>query len=295
MSSNTSKWLTGCGIGCAAAVALIVILGTVAYVSIKSRLQSFEEAKTATSELEGKYGKIQDFIPNSDGTIQPERIRAFLAIRANMAMARRKLEESLGGISEDVHRAKAGEKSFWSVMGFIGRGFGVVPEIGGFYAARAKSMLDAHMGSGEYTYTYVLAYYIFLRKPPEDGPEFRLEGREQGSVVVRDTRGVRGDRREMIVDSIRDVFLPILHNCMASLKGRKLTRAQESWRKILEAEVAALEKKQDRMPFQDGLPEAVEASLRPFRAELEASYSSIVNPLELGHWSIANEDRSRDR
>jgi len=58
-----------------------------------------------------------------------------------------------------------------------------------------------------------------------------------------------------------------------------------SKKQILESEVAAMDANHDRLPWQDGLPEAVESSLKPFRAQLDSSYSAILNPLELEWWS----------
>jgi hypothetical protein len=285
MSSNSSKWLTGCAIGCGALVVLAIILGTSGYVFIKSKLQRFEEAKTAVSELEAKYGKAQDFTAESDGSIKPERIKAFLAVRDNTAPIRQKLMESLEHISQETRRARGGEKSFWEGMKIISEGIGVIPALGEFYAARARALLDAQMGMGEYCYLYVIAYYSWLGKAPEDGPDFRLAGGEQASIEASGREDVREERRYRMVQWIRRMFLPMLRNQLARLKSSELTEARQSWRKILESEIAALEANRDRLPWQDGLPEVLESSLRPFRAQVDSSYSVILNPLELEWWS----------
>ncbi len=36
-----------------------------------------------------------------------------------------------------------------------------------------------------------------------------------------------------------------------------------------------------RVPWEDGLPPAIEESLRPFRDRLEAAYDPVTNPFEL--------------
>ena len=38
-----------------------------------------------------------------------------------------------------------------------------------------------------------------------------------------------------------------------------------------------------RLPWQDGLPEVLESSLKPFRDRLEASYGRITNMFEISY------------
>jgi len=282
MSSSSSKWLIGCTIGCAALIVLGVVLGTSGYLFIKGRMRSLEEANTAVSELEKRYGKIRDFSPDPGGAIRPERIKAFLSVRDATAAVRQKLETSFASMSEGMHEAKSGEKPFWSVMRILGKGFGIIPEIGEFHSARARAMLDAGIGMGEYCYIYVVAYYAWLGKSPEDGPDFRLEGGESESIRDQEGEDVRALRRVRMVRQIRQMFLAMLRNQLSQGSEGGSTDVQDSRRKILEAEVAALEKHPDRLPWQDGLPKQIDASLQPFRQQLEASYSAVTNALELG-------------
>ena len=61
------------------------------------------------------------------------------------------------------------------------------------------------------------------------------------------------------------------------------TAAGIAWRERLAAEIAALEADERRLPWADGLPEILEASLRPFRDRLETSYSPMINLFEIYH------------
>ena len=49
----------------------------------------------------------------------------------------------------------------------------------------------------------------------------------------------------------------------------------------LEAEVAAMESDERRIPWQDGLPLPIAGSLAPFRAELDELFCTAMAPLEL--------------
>ncbi|MDH5743914.1 MAG: hypothetical protein OEZ52_10235, partial [Candidatus Aminicenantes bacterium] len=55
----------------------------------------------------------------------------------------------------------------------------------------------------------------------------------------------------------------------------------DDWRTTLEAEIEAMEADRLRLPWQDGLPDVIESSLKSFRYQLERSYNKMTNPLEL--------------
>lgn len=99
----------------------------------------------------------------------------------------------------------------------------------------------------------------------------------------------------MMVQWTRRMFLPMLRNQLAKPRAGELTPAQSSWKKILESEIALMNTNHDRMPWQNELPKVVDSSLRPFRAQLDSSYSAILNPLELEWWSQPQGRRNRDR
>ena len=74
----------------------------------------------------------------------------------------------------------------------------------------------------------------------------------------------------------------MLRRQQAALEPLEASPDGEAWRRALAAEISALEADRFRIPWQDGLPEVLRQSLEPFRARLEASYSSMCNPLEIG-------------
>jgi len=77
------------------------------------------------------------------------------------------------------------------------------------------------------------------------------------------------------------MVLPMLENQLARLKGGEGRPAGDRWASALEAEVKAMAVDRFRIPWQDGLPDALERPLRPFRERLEAAYSRMTNLFEL--------------
>ena len=285
MSGNGSKWLMGCGIGCGAVVLLLVALGTFGYLFMKSRMHGFAEAESTSDELARKYGRIADYCPDPGGPAA-DRIRVFLDARERAAAARRNLEVSFTGLSDGIRQAREGQDSIPQIFDIIIRGVSIVPQLGEFHAARTQTLLDAGMGPGEYVYIYVLAYYSWLGKSPADGPGFRIQG-DRGIVREdsRDGRDVREERRDELTRYVRRTFLAMLRNQRSKPDEGRAEAPPDAWRKALDAEISALEENPSRIPWQDGLPKAIEDTLRPFRQRLEDSYSPLVNPLELGLWA----------
>ena len=81
MSNNTTKWLTGCGIGCAVIIAIAVLIIMVGYMLVKNTINEFKETETSTELVEERFGKARDFCPRADGKIEAERMEAFLTVR----------------------------------------------------------------------------------------------------------------------------------------------------------------------------------------------------------------------
>ena len=93
---------------------------------------------------------------------------------------------------------------------------------------------------------------------------------------------------------IRRDLIAMLNNQLAALPPEAADPALESWRQELAAEIAALDEDPQRGIWPDGLPAAIQVSLEPYRERLEASYSPILNVLELSRnrrqgWSIKGE------
>jgi hypothetical protein len=141
------------------------------------------------------------------------------------------------------------------------------------------------MGPGEYLYIYSIAYFSGLGKSPADGPAFRLLGDDEDGVQGRpageDEFDVREGRREDVLARLNEQLLPMLQRQLAALDETGDAVETDPWRQQLAAEIAAMETDRFRVPWRDGLPPAIKASLEPYRTRLEASYSPMCNPLEV--------------
>ncbi len=293
MSGNGSKWLMGCGIGCGAAVLLLVALGTFGYLFVKSKMRGFVEAESASAELTRKYGRITDYCPDPGGPAA-DRIRVFLDARDKTAAARGNLEVSFASLSDGIHQARGGQDSIPQILDIVARGFSIVPQLGEFHAARTRALMDEGMGPGEYVYIYVLVYYSWMGKSPADGPGFRIQGdRTIVSEDSRDGRDARQERRDELTRYVRRTFLDMLRNRCSKTDEGRAEAPPDPWRKVLDAEISALEENPSRIPWQDGLPKGIEDTLQPFRQRLEDSYSPLVNPLELGLWARSGKQQDR--
>jgi hypothetical protein len=160
----------------------------------------------------------------------------------------------------------------------IGReAMGLAPNLAQFFGARDQALLDAEMGMGEYTYLYSVAYHVWLGHSAQDGP-----GEEWTGPEDEDHRGERRRGRVRMGGPgaqwrVHDELLQMLKNQQAALAAD----APAAWRDALAAEIAAMEKDEDRLAWQEGVPAPTAAALEPFRARLEASYSRTTNPFEL--------------
>jgi len=81
-SSNTAKkWLIGCGIGCGAILLIVILLIMGGFFFIKNIADDFKDSAALMDTLIDEYGEIEAYCPDPDGTIKPERLKAFLAAR----------------------------------------------------------------------------------------------------------------------------------------------------------------------------------------------------------------------
>ncbi len=280
--STAQKWLIGCGIGCGVIVILAIIAGVGGFFFVKNIVSEFEEMDKVADVLEERYGKMREYCPGPDGTIISDRIEAFLRVRQAHAPAREKIEKTLFDLASQKDKPEIEVKRPGNVLYLIRTGIGFIPQIAEFFKSHNLALLDAEMGLGEYYYMYVVTYYSWLGKSPEDGPPFRISGDdERDDFWKEDEEDVREMRRERIRRRINRMILSMLRNQLDKLIERAPSEVSESWRSALESEIEAMESDRYRLPWQDGLPDVLESSLRPYQDRLEASYSPMVNALEV--------------
>jgi hypothetical protein len=281
-SSSTKKWLIGCGIGCGVVILIAVILLASGYFFIKNIVDEFKDTEAMTEVLTERFGRITDFCPDSDGVIQLKRIEAFLSARDGFALVRKRITRSLETLSQGKDKDEVKVKKPKSVLTMMRLGFGIIPQVAEFIKTRNEALLKAEMGLGEYYYIYIVAYYSWLEKTPSDGPDFQIVGPDEADDFgYWDKEDSKEKRRERMLRRLNRMLLPMLHNQLEKLIAEGGAKATGKWRQMLEKEIAALEQSRERLLWQDGLPEVIEVSLRPYRDRFEASYNPMTNPLEV--------------
>jgi len=282
-TSSKKKWFIGCGIGCGAVIIIVVLLILSGVMFVKNIVKGFEESEAILDTLTERYGEVEEYCPEPDGAIRQARIEVFLKVRELMRPIRNELESSFNLLTEEEKSKYPGkEGADVGIIGKIRTGFGMVPQIAEFLKVRNQSLLDAGMGLGEYYYIYIYAYYLWLNKPMQDGLPFQIRGGDSGfNMQDWDDEDSQEIRRIIQIRRLQRLILPLLRNQYEKLQARGAERGLEKWREILETEIKALESERYRRPWQDGLPEVIESSFKPFRQRLEEGYSRLLNSLEI--------------
>ncbi len=279
-SDSTKKWLIGCGIGCGVIILILIALGITGYMFFKNIADEFKDYDALMTTLTERYGSIKEFAPNPDGTISPERVEAFLAVREAFSAVREKLETSFKTLQDRVGQSEIEVKKPKNIFQMIKTGMGLIPQVGQFMKGRNQALLDAGMGMGEYYYIYSISFYSWLGYLPEDGPDFEIVGPDD-ERSSGDQEEVLEERRDTTLRRLHRMLLPMLYNQLEKLSTTDSLGISQEWRESLEAEIKAMEADRFRLPWQDGLPSVIESSLKPFRYRLEQSYNKMTNPLEL--------------
>ncbi len=281
-SSTTKKWLVGCGIGCAVIILILIVLGVGGYMFFKNLIGEFQEQEELMEILTERYGEIRDFCPEPDGSISPSRIETFLSVREAFVQPREKLETSMRELQERVGQEEVEVRKPKNIFEMVKLGFGLVPQIAEFMKFRNQALLDAEMGMGEYIYIYAIAYFSWLGKLPEDGPDFEVMEEGGGSRFGEaDIEEIREERRDTMLRLLHRTLLPMLQNQLEKLVASGTSETLSEWKNLLEAEIKAMEEDRFRLPWEDGLPDVIKTSLEPYRDRLEQSYNSMTNPFEL--------------
>ncbi len=276
---SSNKWLLGLGIGCGGAVVIVIVLVIGGYLLVRSTTQGFRDSDALMKSLAAKYGRVEDYCPDPGGAIPAGRVQAFLSVRQATAPARAKLEESLEILVKDRDSRSPQGGGPRNVFQTVKTGLGMVPQISDFLKSRAQALLDQEMGAGEYYYLYVVVYHSWLKKPPTDGAGLRFDGPRRDPANP-DDQDALAMSKDMTLMRIHRLVLPMLHCQLAKLQEGRAGGAHDKWREALAAEVKAMEADRTRLPWQDGVPEMIDASFRPFRERLEAGYGRLADLFE---------------
>ena len=250
----------GCGCLLVLAVAVPIVLSVVIMLPLNRAID-------ARAELEDHFGTQDAFVPPATGAPSPDRIEAFLRVRQALATAcddfsnaEREVARLEGFDGQDeVSKIAVMKQAMSTTKTMMGMG----PLIGHFYEVRNQALVDQDMGLGEYTYIYVLAYNDEIVSPTE-----KLELFGPGATNQR----------------VRQAIQSMLGNQLELLR---LEGGPAETMAAVAIEVQAMEQDPKRIPWQDGLPSEITASLLPYRSELDRLFCGSTPPLEL----MINEKR----
>ena len=277
MASTGKKIALGCGAGCLTLALITGGIGTCAYLGVRDVMDEAENLDVVYADLQAKYGPPTAYIPPADGRLDPGRIELFLGARDSLitrgedaASAMRILDDAEGADTNPLAKIRAG-------MRFI-------PATIRYVAAHSNALDAAGMGLGEYAHIYALGYYVMLGEDPGSGPDFELQNRpgEEHGGEVEFSLESEGDPRQRRALRFREQLNRIGRRQLENQREEALASgADPGWIATLDTEIERLGDDWRRLPWQDGLPEPVAASLAPFRARFAATWSPYLNALEM--------------
>lgn len=287
MAGAGKKWLVGCGIGCGLMLLILGGVGTCTYVGVKKIKEEADAIDVSSSDLVARFGDPADFVPGPDGTISPDRMETFLAVREDLAPTRAEVSDILFQLDSDGHwlaKAQAGMKMVPAMIRLVGAGRSV--------------LLEHDMSVGEYEYIYALSYYTLLHKDPGDGPNFNLmSDQETGGGAIRFGLGqddgnhndsgedVRTERIRFVRRRVNELQVKLLNNqieAFAATLPAGTDPAEDPWGAQLLAEQQVMSVETLRLPWEDGLPDQLRAALEPYRDRLDAAYDPMTSIIEMG-------------
>jgi hypothetical protein len=255
MADNGRGCLGQTLLGCGAVILLAIGLAVVVTVAV---MRPFSDAADDHETLDARYGDRSQWSPPPDGSIPPERIEAFLAVRRAVHVLCDDFtatEEQIASMQRfDDRQEVSRSEVLLEALATTRRAVGLGPLMGELFATRNEALVEAGMGLGEYAWIYTLAYHERLREVSD--PDVKLFGGSQTD------RRVLADVRTMLERQLESVDDPVM-------------------RAALEAEIEAMRSDPEHVPWPDGLPGPIAASLAPYREALDTLYCEASAPVEL--------------
>ncbi|MBN2171673.1 MAG: hypothetical protein JW819_10190 [Candidatus Krumholzibacteriota bacterium] len=273
MASRGTKWLVGCGAAGGAVILIVILVG---YFLVRGAIREVRQVVEVQQELVERLGAPESFVPAADGDVPPDRLDRFLAVRASLLGPGDRLRDGLADFPPDeMLDGDVGARDVLRTLRSLGD---LLSPIIGYLNARNRALIDQEMGLGEYLYIYSSAYYSLLGHSPGDGPVLR-KGPDAGERLFEgDGEGTFDSDKTW--DRYRRVMIEILGNQLAALPDADTGEAG-AWRERLREEIARLRRDDRHVPWSDGLPPALAASLTPRAERLEESYRADLNCFEL--------------
>jgi hypothetical protein len=242
-------------------LAVAGLLGGAAWMgALSSRFGEAEELKAQRQELAAS----SPFTPAADGRVPPERLEAFLRVRARVAGPC----ERVGGFFAEVEKLEEAERrgeepGFAEAFGVVTAGLQLPGLLADYFEARNRALVEESMTLEEWRWYTVLAYRA-------GGGAFRREGTEADRRNVLGSGGDRELARRALVAQLE----------AARAAGPEAVGAD--WIAALEAEAQRLDDAQERTwPWDGGLPERVRESLAVHEQRLRELHCTGGEEFEL--------------
>lgn len=223
------------------------------------------DAKHIEQTLIDRFGWADEYVPLPDGSIDPQRVEAFIRVREAVQADCADYQAILISINsldelETNPEDSASEVASTGLQGFKSA-FSAGPKMLEFSTNRNQALLDEEMGLGEYLYIYLTTYGEQLNR--ESASEF--SNTEEAYVSER----------------ARKEYAQILANQLLALETAELQSDYPELVAALRAEIEALSDGSHTSPWPKGPVDEARASLTPYLQHLDKLYCSGIVKIEL--------------
>ncbi len=261
MAPVRPTWLKATGLGCLGLLAVVVLVLGASYVLVQvANTRDIASLERLAREQPGPG----TYTPPATA-IAADRLHRFLEVRGLLARDCPELTSAVTAFAAmDSLSGRGDDPSTGELLGKVGQAtrglLTVARRAGGHLATRNRALLAAGMGLGEFTWIQVLAYHGWLGLPPT---RFVLARQDEPRVF-----------QDRVVPQVRRM----MRRLVAARERAGADPAELApWRR----ELAALDADPERVPFADGVPPGLAASLEPFRGDLEASWCQATCEVDL--------------
>jgi len=254
-SSSVSWWT----------VLIAIIIGVpllvVGFVTVQTWVP-LQKAGKALDELDQSLGQAANYRPSASGEIPADRMELFLEMRTSLVAACQgygKVQKAFDSIdSLDTKDPQAAEDIGNVALGLGGAALEITPFLARYFELRNNALLAASMGLQEYRYIYAVAYHDLLL--------------------------AEATRREIFSDDV--ALSPEASETLRQCLSRQLEALQQSGNESprtteVHAELEKMEGDPARLIWQDRLPDAVHASVAPYREVLDRLFCPATAGLEM--------------
>jgi hypothetical protein len=250
-TSGTKSWQKGCGYVVASLFFFVAVTGFLA-------LRPVREAKRVEQSLTDRFGDVPTWSPAPDGTVPPDRIEAFIAVRQRLQEPCMRFEDNRDRVEELGRLEEGGQISSDGLFDGFKAALNFGPAFLHLMRSRNEALLEEGMGLGEYSYIYVLAYD------------------DQISILLAEP-----SNKNLFNARTRRELTQILRNQLVALEPLHTDGEYGELSIAVEQEIAALEHGAHAFPWQEGLPSFIEASFEPYRHRLNAQFCEAAVKFEL--------------